>query len=249
MAQQQPLVISVEGNIGSGKSTLLAALREKYAADETVGFVDEPVDVWDKIKDSAGKSILAKYYENQQKYAFSFQMMAYISRLSAIRQALRGKHKIIIMERSIYTDSAVFAKMLHDDGKIEEIEYKIYMEWFNEFANDLPPISVVYVRADPEICLERIVKRGRAGEQISLAYLENCHKYHENWLFHENKVQAQMTNNIGLLTLNGNADINAHADAATDLDLDASTNVYAQLNIWTKSIHDWFISPAKFCDE
>ena len=40
MAQQQPLVISVEGNIGSGKSTLLAALRQKYAADETVGFVD-----------------------------------------------------------------------------------------------------------------------------------------------------------------------------------------------------------------
>ena len=109
------------------------------------------------------------------------------------------------MERSVFTDSAVFAKMLHDDGKIEEIEYKIYMEWFREFTNDLPPIYFVYVRAEPEICFERILKRGRQGEQISLAYLQNCHKYHEEWLIRE-KVYIENC----ILTLNANADIQTH---------------------------------------
>ena len=204
--EEETLVIAIEGNIGSGKSTFLKDLRHKYKEDETIGFVDEPVDAWEKIKDATGKSILEKYYENQEKYAFSFQMMAYISRLSAIRNALKKKYKILIMERSVFTDSAVFAKMLHDDGKIEEIEYKIYMEWFREFTNDLPPIYFVYVRAEPEICFQRILKRGRQGEQISLAYLQNCHKYHEEWLIRE-KVYIENC----ILTLNANADIQTHA--------------------------------------
>ena len=45
--------------------------------------------------------------------------MAYISRLTLIRQALRENYDIIFTERSIYTDRNVFAKMLYDSGKIE----------------------------------------------------------------------------------------------------------------------------------
>ena len=221
---EETLVIAIEGNIGSGKSTFLKDLRDKYKEDDTIGFVDEPVDAWDKIKDASGKSILEKYYENQEKYAFSFQMMAYISRLSAIRNALKKKYKILIMERSVFTDSAVFAKMLHDDGKIEEVEYKIYMEWFREFTNDLPPIYFVYVRAEPEICFQRVLKRNRQGEQISLAYLQNCHKYHEEWLICEKVYIANC-----ILTLNANADIQPTENGESYL-----------ISEWSKTIDLWF---------
>ena len=193
------IIISIEGNIGTGKSTLLATLKEKYAADPSIHFMAEPVDVWDTIVDGQGVTILEKYYANQKKYAFSFQMMAYISRIAAIRAALKKKYRIIILERSVYTDSAVFAKMLFHDQKIEDIEYMIYMKWVDEFISDLPPIKFIYVQANPEVSYERVLKRGRAGETIPLAYLQNCHKYHEEWLLVENTQP--------LLLLNANVDV------------------------------------------
>ena len=116
---KETLLIAVEGNIGTGKSTLLEKLMEKYADDPSIYIMQEPVDVCDTIKDSQGVTMLEKYYSDQTRYAFSFQMMAYISRIASIRAALKQKYRIIISERSVYTDSAVFAKMLFDDKKIE----------------------------------------------------------------------------------------------------------------------------------
>jgi deoxyadenosine/deoxycytidine kinase len=195
-----PIILSIEGNIGSGKSTLLTKLQEIYGIDTKICFLHEPVNVWDSIKDEEGTSILEKYYADQKRYAFSFQMMAYISRISLMREALKKNYKVIIIERSVYTDSSVFAKMLFDDKKIEEIEYKIYIRWVNEFIADFPPVKYIYVRADPDVCYKRILKRGRQGEVIPLDYLENCHKYHDEWLI--------KSNNSPLIILNANTDIN-----------------------------------------
>ena len=181
-ANAMPVILSIEGNIGSGKSTLLAKLQEIYVNDPSICFLQEPVDVWDSIKDEAGVSILQKYYADQKRYAFSFQMMAYISRIALMREALKKNYRVIIIERSVYTDSAVFAKMLFDDKKIEEIEYKIYLRWVNEFIADFPPVRYIYVRAEPAISHQRIQIRGRQGETIPIEYLENCHKYHDAWL-------------------------------------------------------------------
>ena len=196
---EETLLIAVEGNIGTGKSTLLEKLREKYADDPSIYLMQEPVDVWDTIKDSQGVTILEKYYSNQNRYAFSFQMMAYISRIASIRAALKKKYRVIISERSVYTDSAVFAKMLFDDKKIEDIEYAIYMRWVNEFISDLPPIKFIYIQANPETSFERVMKRGRHGETIPFEYLQNCHNYHNEWLLVKNKQP--------LLLLDANADM------------------------------------------
>ena len=199
-ASHVPIILSIEGNIGSGKSTLLAKLQEIYGIDSTICFLQEPVNIWDSIKDETGVSILEKYYADQKRYAFSFQMMAYISRISLMREALKKNYRVIIIERSVYTDSAVFAKMLFDNKKIEEIEYKIYMRWVNEFIADFPPVNYIYVRAEPEVSYQRILQRNRHGEVIPIDYLQNCHKYHDEWLF--------KTNTSPLLVLNANVDIN-----------------------------------------
>ena len=180
-------IISIEGNIGTGKSTLLSELRKTYANDSTICFLDEPVHVWNTVKDENGVTILEKYYADQKRYAFSFQMMAYISRLSAMRAALKKNYRFIITERSIYTDSAVFAKMLYDDKKIESVEYKIYKNWLHEFIADFPPVKFIYLQAHPKISFQRVAQRGRQGEVIPLEYLENCHIYHQEWLLIENK--------------------------------------------------------------
>ena len=192
-------IISIEGNIGTGKSTLMAELRKQYQHDAAVCFLDEPVHIWNTFKDEQGVTILEKYYADQKRYAFPFQMMAYISRLSALRTALKKNYKLIIMERSIYTDSGVFAKMLYDDGKIEEIEYAIYKTWVKEFISEFPPFKFIYLRAKPTVSFDRVGIRGRQGESIPIEYLTNCHLYHEDWLLHENQQP--------LLVLDANADI------------------------------------------
>merc|ERR1711898_84840 len=96
-------LISIEGNIGSGKSTILKLLKQK--SDKSIIFIDEPVSEWQTIKDSSGKNILELFYANKQRYSFTFQILAYITRLRKILDVIKNNQdKIIIMERSIYTD-------------------------------------------------------------------------------------------------------------------------------------------------
>jgi len=206
-----PIFVSIEGNIGTGKSTLIDKLQKHFAnknnIGKKIGYIPEPIHIWNSVTDNQGVTILEKYYANQQKYAFPFQMMAYISRLSGMRQAMQQEYDIVIMERSMFTDKEVFAKMLYHDGKIEEIEYNIYKKWFNEFIGDFPQIQHIYIQAEPEVSEERVLKRGRQGEKIPLAYLETCHNYHEHWLV-TNKTSESPT-----LLLDGNVDM-------TDADYD-----------------------------
>lgn len=210
-------IVSIEGNIGSGKSTLLEKLRLEFKDNKYVRFLREPVDEWEKIKDKDGNTMLQKFYANQAEYSFAFQMMAYISRLTIIRENVRDimqlvknakeeglepRKYILITERSLYTDKYVFARMLYDQGKIEDVKYQIYLNWFDEFAKDFPVNDVIYVNTDPKKCYERIHKRARVGEEvIPLAYLESCHKYHNEFL---NETTGIKTNQ---LVLNGNQDI------------------------------------------
>jgi deoxyadenosine/deoxycytidine kinase len=195
-----PFIISIDGNIGSGKTTLLNKLKEKYKSNKNIIFLKEPVGEWEKIKDIDGKTMLEKFYCNQIMYAFSFQMMAYISRLSIIRNAVKlNPNAIFITERSLFTDKYIFAQMLYDQGKIEDVNYQIYLNWFDEFANDFPINSVIWVNTEPEICHQRIKLRARPGEEIiSIDYLIDCNFYHHSFINEMN------TNTI---LLDGNVDI------------------------------------------
>ncbi len=188
-------IFSIEGSIGSGKSTLIRELKNKL--DTNWIFVLEPISEWNDVKDKAGENILTKFYKNQQKYAFSFQMMAYISRLARLKQVMRDHPKaVIITERSIFADRHVFAKMLYDNNKIEEVDYIIYLKWFDEFLEDVQHTGIIYLQVKPETCYHRVQKRNRAGETLSLEYLKSCHQYHENW----------MTTEKNVLLLNGEED-------------------------------------------
>jgi len=204
-------IVSIEGNIGSGKSTLMKYLKEYFKNNPYVMFLKEPVDECEKIKDNNGKTILEKFYGDQEKYSFSFQMMAYISRLNVLRQALKSldplsnKKYIIISERSLYTDKLVFAKMLYETGKMEDVNFQIYSTWFKTFSEEFPVHRVIYVKTLPEICYQRISNRSRDGEEnISLDYLTGCYKYHEDMMtfFSNNIVSSDKQ-----LILDGNIDI------------------------------------------
>jgi deoxyadenosine/deoxycytidine kinase len=196
-----PIIISIDGNIGSGKSTIMEKLKEYYNKSENVVFLKEPVDEWESIKDNQGISILQKFYTDQEKYAYSFQMMAYISRLKILKEATLNNppNTIFITERSLFTDKMVFAKMLYDSGKIEDINYKIYLKWFNLFTEEFPLNKIIYLKTSPEICYTRIHSRARSGEEIiPLEYLVNCDKYHDNMMIDFTVKQLKLNGNINM---------------------------------------------------
>lgn len=176
-------IYAVEGNIGSGKSTAVNELREHFEGNPRVRFLLEPLSIWESIKDKDGNNMISKFYGDIKRYAFAFQMMAYITRLDLLREALQDEEAdIIITERSLLTDKNVFAQMLADDEMLEDVEHQIYLKWFDSFIKDIPKVNVFYVRTDPEVALARLKRRNREGENIELPYIQRVHQYHENWL-------------------------------------------------------------------
>jgi len=175
-------IFSIEGNIGVGKTTFINMIKEA-SHEKHIIYLEEPVNEWLSIKNNENKTILELFYADQDTYAFSFQMMAYISRLALLKKTIKEHpDAIIITERSVYSDRHIFAKMLFDDKKIEDVNYQIYNKWFDHFVEDVPISKIIYLKCDPSIAQSRVLKRNRQGETIPLEYLEECHNYHENWL-------------------------------------------------------------------
>ena len=179
------IIISVEGNIASGKSTFVTFLKQNIP---NAIFLQEPVDEWNEVMDDKSETILTKFYKNQAKYSFAFQMMAYISRLALLKKTVEESppHQVIITERCLNTDREVFAKMLYENGMIGQVEYQIYLKWFYNFQCDYPIAKYLYLRTDPEVANVRVLKRNRPGETINIEYLSQCHTYHESWLKNSN---------------------------------------------------------------
>jgi deoxyadenosine/deoxycytidine kinase len=205
-------IIVVQGNIGSGKSTFVDKLKTRYGARKDICFLQEPVNEWLTIKDKQGVNILENYYKDQPKYAFMFQMMAYISRLAMLKRAIESnQYEYIITERCLNTDRNVFCKMLYDDGLIEDIGYQIYNKWFDEFNNfNTVDYIHIYLKTDPIVSKTRVDKRARVEESIPIEYLTKCHEYHDKWLLTTGQ-------KVIILDSNQNTDINPNIDHWYDM--------------------------------
>jgi deoxyadenosine/deoxycytidine kinase len=109
--------------------------------------------------------------------------------------------------------------MLYDSGKLEDVEYQIYLKWFDHFIDKQKIEKVVYLKTDPKICLHRINKRKRDGESnIPLEYLEKCHSYHEDMI---NK--------------------NIEEKLIIDTNIDTEDNLH-MINVWLNMIENFIIN-------
>lgn len=197
------MLISIEGNIGTGKTTLINILKKKFGKKNNVIFVEEPLNQWLNLKDKDGKNILGKFYEDQERWSYSFQMHAFITRSKDILRQNTDEN-VIIIERSVLTDCNVFAKLLYNSGKISEMEWQLYNEWFTwltQHFESVKPDKFVYLRAEPEVSYQRMLKRTRDEENnVPLEYLQAVSEKHDEWLLSDD------IENV--ITIDVNADFN-----------------------------------------
>jgi len=180
-------LISIEGNIGTGKTTfveIFKKLLETLYPHHKIVFLKEPIDEWFKITNNDGRNILDYFYKDQLRWSYSFQMNAFISRMKQIEQ-YANQDVIVICERCVFTDRNVFASLLKESGKINDMEWKLYDEWFHWLTQkeELLPHHYIYLRADYQTSFNRMLKRARNEEEtIPIEYIKKVADKHDQWM-------------------------------------------------------------------
>ncbi|MBA3751771.1 deoxynucleoside kinase [Candidatus Dependentiae bacterium] len=180
----------IEGNIGAGKSTFLRLIQSLLPH---ISVIFEPIHTWQN--NSSGDSILAHFYNNPHRWAYTMETIALASRVQEHIKEQTNSYPFRIMERSIYSGRYVFAKNGFESGFLNTLEWQIYNEWFTFLTTTSCklPQGFIYLRVDPEIAFERIKKRQRSAElSISLEYIHQIHTCHEDFLIHKKNMPSHL---------------------------------------------------------
>jgi len=200
--KNNPICLILEGNIGAGKSTFLKIIENNF----DVEVVYEPHEQWQNV---AGENLLDKFYKDTSRWSYSFQTYAFVTRVVQQEQyAQTSSYPVHILERSVYSDRYCFAKNCYEMGVMSALEWKLYQEWFEWLVYNYTqkPHGFIYLKTDPEVCYQRLLKRNRSEEStVDLEYLKMLHEKHENWLIKKKNV-ASYLKNVPVLELECNKD-------------------------------------------
>lgn len=203
------MIINVEANIAAGKSTFLTLCKQELTKrGYNVVIVNEQVDDWTSTTDSKGVSIFDHYYQDKAKYSYVFQTYVLMSRVSTLmKYKQENPNAILLCERSFMTDYEIFAKTLFESGDMNDIEWNVYNKWHTYVRSLFQEESsgTIYLRAAPEVCIERVKVRSRQSEDLIMyEYLLNLHKKHEEWLMRLDEKTASANNKVIVLNANMN---------------------------------------------
>jgi deoxyadenosine/deoxycytidine kinase len=162
--------IAIAGNIGSGKTTLTQLLSERYGWEPHFEVVTE-------------NPYLADFYGDMPRWSLQLQVF-FLSKRFQAHQKIARSGASAIQDRSIYEDAHIFARALHDSGKMERRDYQNYLDLYQTMLEFLqPPDLVVYVRRTIPALQERIKLRGREYEgNIPVDYLQQLNDCYDDWI-------------------------------------------------------------------
>ncbi|WP_253287451.1 deoxynucleoside kinase [Clostridium bornimense] len=145
-----PMIV-VDGVVGVGKTTLMNILVKEFGY---TAFLEPVVD----------NPILDKFYYDRKRYSFPLQIFFLNNRFRYIKEAsLIDK---AVLDRSIYGD-LIFAKLLVENDEMDEEEYNIYLDLFENMVEHLsPPKLMIYLETSVDDAIKKINKRGRDYEQV-----------------------------------------------------------------------------------
>jgi thymidine kinase len=156
-------IITLDGNIGCYKTSILNYFHKNYKTPVDL----EPVDNWSEY--------LNNMY-NTENSTYNFQIKVWLDRCWIQEKS----NTIILMERSPYFIKNVFVEKAFEDKTISGEEYKNILTLHKTTDKLWEPRGYIYLRSNPEICFNRIKKRGREAEKnIKIEYIKRIHELHE----------------------------------------------------------------------
>ncbi|MGL4337422.1 MAG: deoxynucleoside kinase [Turicibacter sp.] len=165
-------VIAIAGTVGVGKSTLTIELAK--ALNFKTAF--EKVD---------GNPYLEKYYHDFERWSFHLQMYFLAERFKQQKRIFQYGGGFV-QDRSVYEDTAIFAKMNYDNGTMSPDDYDTYTSLFEAMVMTpyFPhPDLIIYVEGDIDAIIARINERGRAMEiETDVNYWHKLHARYEEWI-------------------------------------------------------------------
>ncbi|MEX2535389.1 MAG: deoxynucleoside kinase [Trueperaceae bacterium] len=149
--------IVIEGVIGVGKTSLTRLLAESLDARLVLEVVEE-------------NPFLAPFYESPERYAFQVQTFFLLSRFRQLQELDQQP----LFERHTVADYLFDKDFIFASLNLSGAEWELYRELYGQLRPRLTtPDLVVYLRANPELLLGRIARRGRPFERhIEADYLK-----------------------------------------------------------------------------
>lgn len=185
------ILVTVDAGIGGGKSTLIRRLNRRLRWPVVV--VDEPVDEWQ------ASGLFADMYAaitgpqpNADGMPGMFQVYAFSTRLGKLARAMdsaramaaeQGCGVIVLSERSVFTDRAIFKEILTADGHITDAQQRVYDGCFDALVSAVVPAGApdlcLWLDTDINTCMARQQSRGRADEAVNTAYAAKLDARHQ----------------------------------------------------------------------
>ncbi|MEX2502545.1 MAG: deoxynucleoside kinase [Trueperaceae bacterium] len=161
--------IVVEGPIGVGKSSLARLLSDRVGARLVLEVVEE-------------NPFLARFYQDPERFAFNTQAFFLLSRYKQSQELEQGS----LFARHTVADYLFDKDWIFASLNLHGAEWELYQDLYRSLRPKLqPPDLVVYLRADPELLLERIAKRGRTFETgMDPAYLRRLGDAYDAYFAH-----------------------------------------------------------------
>jgi deoxyguanosine kinase len=182
------MYIAIEGVIGVGKTTLARVLQPAFQSALVLEVFEE-------------NPFLSDFYSDRQRYAFQTQIFFLLSRYYQQRRSVPEilKQGASLITDYTFTKDALFAR-INLMGDELEMDYRVH----DALAEKIPlPNLIVYLRADPDVLMQRIASRDRPYERnMEREYINQLNQAYDDFFI--NNQARNVGGNVPVLTLDTN---------------------------------------------
>lgn len=168
----RPALIAVAGLMGSGKTTLARALAGRLRWR----YLPESLPALDYLND---------LFRNRKRWSFDAQV-AFLAYKSL--QILRARQDgiAVVLDRSLYEDSEIFARHFFDKGEMDARSYGTYVALAAHFIDSVgPPDITIECRCKIATAESRISSRGRDYQaRYPKGHLQEISARYDQWRSH-----------------------------------------------------------------
>jgi len=161
--------IGLAGNIGVGKTTFTKKMADVFG--------------WSPFYESvADNPYLSDFYGDMKRWSFNLQIYFLHHRFKAQKEIFELSGGVV-QDRTIYEDVEIFARNLHEMGRMDDRDWENYQNLFSIMTDYLrKPDLIIYLKASTDTLQTRIHSRGRDYEiSIDPEYLHQLNVAYDQW--------------------------------------------------------------------